>query len=270
MRRSPSASNALALANGGGRRPLAPGSLAIPGAGGGTSLATLTAPGGPLASLARELSATEASMRTGGSSSGGGLQRATSAGGGLGGLARTTSGASSSSSSALGRSGGSGGEGMATMLRELRALEAGVGAPAGAAGARPGSAPMAASGGNQAVLLRSLDETTAIRAVTRAGSRDGIARAASRETLLRDLERDLGIAAHPRMDQNAPSSSALALAALGGRPGSAGGSMLPPLVRPGGDDGAAALARASALLADMSSTAPSRLERQNSRGDMRR
>ena len=110
--------------------------------------------------------------------------------------------------------------------------------------------------------------------MTRAGSRDGIARAASRETLLRDLERDLGIAAHPRMDQNAPglgsSPSALALAALGGRPGSAGGSMLPPPVRPGGDEGAAALARASALLADMSSTAPSRLERQNSRGDLRR
>ena len=37
-----------------------------------------------------------------------------------------------------------------------------------------------------------------------------------------------------------------------------------------GDEGAAALARASALLADMSSTAPSRLERQNSRGDLRR
>ncbi len=163
---------------------------------------------------------------------------------------------------------------MSTMLRELRALEAGVGgAPAAAGpGARPGSAP----GGNQAILLRSLDETTAIRAVTRAGSRDGIARATSRETLLRDLERDLGIAAHPRMDQNAPSSlsggrsNALALAALGSRPGSAGGSMLPPPVRPGGDDAAAALARASALLADMSSAAPSRLERQNSRGDLRR
>ena len=160
---------------------------------------------------------------------------------------------------------------MSTMLRELRALEAGVGAPAaGGAGARPGSAPGAGAGGNQAVLLRSLDETTAIRAVTRAGSRDGIARATSRETLLRDLERDLGIAAHPRMDQGAPA----ALAALGGslsslqRPGSAGGSALPPPVRPGGDDGAAALARASALLADMSSAAPSRLERQNSRGDL--
>ena len=126
------------------------------------------------------------------------------------------------------------------------------------------------------MLLRSLDETTVIRAATRAGSRDGIARAASRETLLRDLERDLGIAAHPRMDQNAPgsSSSALALTALGGggggRPGSAGGSSLPPPVRPWGDDGAAALARVSALLADMSSTAPSRLERQYSRGDLRR
>ena len=276
MRRSPSSSNALALANGsggGGRRPLAPGSLAIPGAGGGTSLATLTAPGGPLAALARELSATEASMRAGGG--GGGLQRAASAGGGGGaGLARTSSGVSSSLSSALGRSGGSGGgEGMSTMLRELRALEAGVGGPP-AAGARPGSAPQA--GGNQAVLLRSLDDATAVRAVARAGSRDGIARATSRETLLRDLERDLGIAAHPRMERGAPagalgpSSSALALAALGGRPGSAGGSVLPPPVRPGGDDGAAALARASALLADMSNAAPSRLERQNSRGDLRR
>jgi len=204
VRRSPS-STALAVA---------------PPPGGHPTLASLTAPGGPLAGLAREMHATEASLRAG-----------------PGGLPRSSSGASSlgRSGSGLGRS-GSGGEGMSVMLRELKALEAGT---------RPGSAPRA-------------DDATAARAVAAAGSRDGLARAASRGALLRDLERGLGIP--PPLDE------------MGAGFGSARPRSAPaPPPRPDSADGALALNRASALLADMMDSAPrSRMERSASRGDVRR
>lgn len=172
--------------------------------------------------------ATEAALRT----SGGG-------GGGVpGALLRT----SSSGGSALARAGSgvgrtaSGGDGMAAMLRELKALEAGVG---GGRGGAPGA-------------LARLDDSAAARAAAVAGAGAGVARAASRDAMLRDLERSMGIP---------PPVEDAFLGRPSPRPRSA------PVLRPDSADGARALSRATALLADMVDTAPkSRLERQNSRG----
>jgi hypothetical protein len=199
---------------------------AAPGPGGAhPTLAALTAPGGPLANLAREMHATEASLRSSANPSS--LLRTTSAGSAGGGGPGSALGRTAS----LGRS-ASGGDGMAAMMRELKALEAGVGGRAGPPGAR-------------------LDDSTAARAVAVAGSGAGFARAASRDALLRDLERGLGIPPPPEeafLDRPSP------------RPRSA-----PALPRPDSADGARALSRATALLADMVDTAPrSRLERTGS------
>ena len=140
------------------------------------------------------------------------------------------------------------------MMRELKALEA-----AGLSG------PAAARGG--LAHARSVDEATAIRAIARTGSRDGLARANTRDVVLASLERDLGLggggapAAFEAAARRPPGSAA------GGGSGliSAGGSgnwaaALPP--RPDSADGQTAIDRASALLADMEQTAPARRARR--------
>jgi len=215
-------------------------SLAMTTGGGGAGanpLASLA--GGPLAALAREMHATEAAIRQAPAGGGGVLQRTTSGGsaggGGGGGPGRTASG----------------GEGMAAMMRELKALEA-----AGLSG------PAAGRGG--LAHARSVDEATAIRAIARTGSRDGLARAQTRDVVLASLERDLGLGGVPAAFE--------AAAAAGRRPGpaaggltSAGGSgnwagSLPP--RPDSAEGQTAIDRASALLADMEQMAPARRARR--------
>jgi hypothetical protein len=227
---------------GGLRRNSSARSLAMTTGGGGggnpnNPLAQLA--GGPLAALAREMHATEAAIRQAPAGGGGALQRTTSGGSaGGGGPGRTSSG----------------GEGMAAMMRELKALEA-----AGLSG------PAAARGG--LAHARSVDEATAIRAIARTGSRDGLARANTRDVVLASLERDLGLggggapAAFEAAARRPPGSAA------GGGSGliSAGGSgnwaaALPP--RPDSADGQTAIDRASALLADMEQTAPARRARR--------